>query len=91
VAKKEIGRIYGILPKNWTTCQGEFVAWVDTRLDTISPNNGTRFFSIPNALEETTDKIYGIVENFKDVITKIDRNMVADWVRDLVLLKMFVG
>ena len=32
-----------------------------------------------------------MVENFKEVILKIDEDMVKDWVRDLVVLKTFTG
>lgn len=45
----------------------------------------------PKALQEATKKVYEMVENFKEVILKIDENMVKDWIRDLVVLKTFTG
>ena len=45
----------------------------------------------PNGIEEATEKVYSMVENFKEVIQKIDKSMVRDWVRDLVVLKSFTG
>jgi hypothetical protein len=32
-----------------------------------------------------------MVENLKDVMTKIDQEMIERWVRDLVIVKTFVG
>lgn len=43
----------------------------------------------PDAIETATDKIYAQVENLKDAINLIDRNMVRNWVEDLVVNKTF--
>lgn len=43
------------------------------------------------AMQEATKKVYEMVENFKEVILKINENMVKDWIRDLVVLKTFTG
>ena len=32
-----------------------------------------------------------MVDNFKDVMNKIDREMIGCWVRDLVVVKTFLG
>lgn len=45
----------------------------------------------PIAIEKATEKIAQMLENLKDVITKIDEEMIEAWVRDLVIVKTFVG
>lgn len=46
---------------------------------------------MPNAIEDATDKIHQMVGNLKEAIGKIDRDMVREWVKDLVFTKTFVG
>lgn len=46
---------------------------------------------MPDAIENATDRIYPMIENFKTAITKIDREMVKRWVEDLVIVKTFTG
>ena len=45
----------------------------------------------PEALENATAKVYEMVQNFQDVISKIDREMVKDWIYDLVIAKTYIG
>lgn len=45
----------------------------------------------PNAIDDATEKTYQMVLNFKDVIDKIDKNMVREWVEDLVITKTAHG
>jgi hypothetical protein len=45
----------------------------------------------PEAIEKATAKILQMMENFKKVITLIDAEMIETWVRDLVIVKTFVG
>ena len=45
----------------------------------------------PEALSQGATKVFEMVENFKDVMTKIDKEMVEEWVKDLVILKTFIG
>ncbi len=45
----------------------------------------------PDAIEEATDRIMVMIENLKEAITLIDREMVEAWVRDLVITKTFIG
>lgn len=45
----------------------------------------------PDAFEKATDKIYAQVQNLRDAIHFIDREMVARWVEDLVITKTFNG
>lgn len=45
----------------------------------------------PDAFEKATDKIWSQVNNLREAISLIDRDMVAKWVEDLVILKTFNG
>ncbi len=45
----------------------------------------------PEAITTAAKKIFEMVSNFKDVMTQIDREMVERWVKDLVIIKTFVG
>ena len=45
----------------------------------------------PDAIDEATDRITAMIENFKEAVEKIDRNLVKSWVEDLVLVKTFAG
>ena len=45
----------------------------------------------PYAIDDATDKIYAQVENLKEAIQLIDRDMVREWVEDLVVVKTFNG
>ena len=45
----------------------------------------------PGAIREATEKVLRMVENLKDAIDKIDRDMVEKWVKDLVVVKTFMG
>lgn len=45
----------------------------------------------PEAITNAAKKIFEMVTNFKDVMSQIDREMVEKWVKDLVIIKTFVG
>lgn len=45
----------------------------------------------PESISIASAKIFKMVNNFKDVILKIDQEMVEKWVKDLVIVKTFVG
>ena len=45
----------------------------------------------PEAIDKATDKIFEMVKNLKESINKIDKEMVRDWVKDLVIDKTFIG
>lgn len=45
----------------------------------------------PKAIENATDKIMAMIGNFKDALSKIDKEMVSKWVEDLVIIKTFIG
>ncbi len=45
----------------------------------------------PDAIKDAKEKIMEMVKNIKDAINKIDENMVNEWVKDLVIVKTFLG
>ena len=45
----------------------------------------------PDAIDNATDKIVAMLENFKRALNEIDRDIVKTWVEDLVLGKTFTG
>ncbi len=45
----------------------------------------------PNAIEKATDKVFEMVESFKKSIELIDKKLISEWVKDLVLNKTFAG
>lgn len=45
----------------------------------------------PAATDEATKKIMNMLENFREVLPKIDEKNVRKWVEDLVLVKTFAG
>lgn len=45
----------------------------------------------PDAFEEATDRIYAQIENLREAIQLIDREMVERWVEDLIINKTFNG
>jgi len=45
----------------------------------------------PDAIEKATEKITEMVVNFKVVINQIDKEMISNWVKDLVIIKTFMG
>lgn len=45
----------------------------------------------PEAITMAAKKIFEMVSNFKDVMSQIDHEMVERWVKDLVIIKTFVG
>jgi hypothetical protein len=45
----------------------------------------------PDAIRDATEKIFLKLKEFKNTIDKIDRDTVEQWVRDLVIVKTFIG
>lgn len=45
----------------------------------------------PKAIENATNKILDMVNNLKKAVGKIDEKIVRQWVRDLVIIKTFMG
>lgn len=45
----------------------------------------------PDAIKTATEKILKKLKNFRDALDKIDKEMVEKWVKDLVVVKTFIG
>lgn len=45
----------------------------------------------PEAIKNATEKISNMVENFRDAMNKIDQQLIENWVKDLVIIKTFIG
>ncbi|OHD81812.1 MAG: restriction endonuclease, partial [Spirochaetes bacterium RIFOXYB1_FULL_32_8] len=45
----------------------------------------------PEAISLAATKIFDMVNHFKEVMTQIDKEMIEKWVKDLVIIKTFVG
>lgn len=45
----------------------------------------------PDAIKTAKEKVLQMVENLKGAINKIDDDMVNEWVKDLVIVKTFIG
>ncbi len=45
----------------------------------------------PDAIAAATDKIVEMLDRLKEAMNAIDRDLVEKWVRDLVIVKTFVG
>jgi hypothetical protein len=45
----------------------------------------------PDAINKATQKILEMVENFREAMTKIDKELIEQWVKDLVIVKTFIG
>jgi hypothetical protein len=46
---------------------------------------------MPKAVEDATEKVYGMVQNLAEAFKVIDKDLVQKWVKDLVLTKTFTG
>ena len=45
----------------------------------------------PKAINDATNRIYEQIQNLKNAIELIDRNMIQKWVEDLVIIKTYNG
>jgi hypothetical protein len=45
----------------------------------------------PEAIQKATQKVKEMIDNFKSVINLIDDAMISNWVKDLVIIKTFIG
>jgi hypothetical protein len=45
----------------------------------------------PDAIKKASDKIKEMVARFSTVITQIDDEMIKNWVKDLVIIKTYIG
>lgn len=47
--------------------------------------------SHPDAIDNATEKVFGMVKLFKEAILKIDKETVRKWIEELVVVKTFSG
>ncbi len=45
----------------------------------------------PDAIQKATEKIAEMIENFRNVMNQIDKELIENWVKDLVIVKTFIG
>ncbi len=45
----------------------------------------------PNAIKEASSKIADMIENFRNVMDHIDKELIEAWVKDLIIVKTFIG
>ena len=45
----------------------------------------------PDSIDKATQKTLEMIDNFKNVINQIDEPMIRQWIRDLVIVKTFIG
>jgi len=45
----------------------------------------------PDAIRVATEKIMEMLQNFEDTLNSIDKGLVEQWVKDLVIVKTFIG
>lgn len=45
----------------------------------------------PNAIRDASNRIMAMLQNMKEAIERIDQDTIEQWVRDLVVVKTFVG
>jgi len=74
---KVVGQMTGLIRKFPGQTLEEWVVWYQEQY--------------PDAIDNATDKIISMIENFHVVFPKIDRDLVRSWVEDLVLVKTFTG
>lgn len=46
---------------------------------------------MPQAVDDATEKVYGMVQNLAEAIKVIDKELVRKWVEDLIVSKTFTG
>lgn len=61
--------------------------------DEITIENWKKWYieRYPDAFDKATEKIYAQIENLKEAIKLIDKDMVEKWVEDLVVYKTYNG
>lgn len=74
---KVVGQMTDLIKPFW---KSELSEWEDWYLE-----------NYPDAIENATDKIIEKIYSLKDALNEIDRETVERWVRDLVIVKTFVG
>lgn len=45
----------------------------------------------PQAIKNAAEKIANMVDNLREAMNKIDKQLIENWVKDLVIIKTFIG
>jgi ribosomal protein S19 len=45
----------------------------------------------PEAIKNATEMVLKKIDNFKDALNRIDKSLVEKWIRDLIIVKTFIG
>lgn len=70
-----------------------FPEFMNSSGEEINLENWSKWYmqKYPDAQEKAADKIFEQVKNLQNAIAKIDRNLIMNWVDDLVINKTFNG
>ena len=74
---KVVGQMSELIQEFDGRTLNEWIEWYDARM--------------PNAIENATEKIYDMVEKIRNATPLITKEMVREWVKDLVYTKTFCG
>ncbi len=78
---KVVGQLSDLFPEYENACNDISIdSWREWYLE-----------KYPNAIENATNKIFAQVENLKEAIKLIDKELVRKWVEDLVITKTYSG
>lgn len=78
---KVIGQLSDLFPEYENACNDISIdSWREWYLE-----------KYPNAIENATNKIFAQVENLKEAIKLVDKELVRKWVEDLVITKTYSG
>lgn len=78
---KVVGQLSDLFPEYEAAC------------DDVSINSWRKWYleKYPDAIENATNKIFAQVENLKEAIKLVDKELVRKWVEDLVITKTYNG
>lgn len=74
---KVVGQMSDLIQEFDGQTLAEWIEWYNERM--------------PDAIENATEKIYEMVDKIRDAAPQIDKEMVREWVEDLVYTKTFCG
>lgn len=74
---KVVGQMSDLIQEFDGTTLNEWINWYDNKM--------------PNAIDDATEKIYDMLIKIKNASQCIDKEMVKNWVKDLVYTKTFCG
>lgn len=74
---KVVGQMSDLIQEFDGQTLAEWIEWYNERM--------------PDAIENATEKIYEMVDKIRDAAPQIDKEMVREWVKDLVYTKTFCG